>query len=303
MTTLSPVEGATAGNIARVLAYRRSRRSHHKLFGRARLFGHAWSVFTWLIAIVLFFPVFWMVLTAFKPEVSAYTVPPQIIFHPTLSEFAQVLSGGILKPFEHSAFVTAVSTAAVLVISFPAAYALSVRPVKRWRDTMFFFLTLKMLPPVAGIIPIYIVARNLHLLDNDWLLVILYVPMNLPIAVWMLRSFLLEVPREVLDAARVDGANVVTELTRVILPIVRPGIVATALICVIFSWNEFFFAVNLTATQAGTMPVFLVGFLTTEGLYWAKLCAASTLCCLPVILAGWIAQKHLVRGLALGAIK
>jgi sorbitol/mannitol transport system permease protein len=141
------------------------------------------------------------------------------------------------------------------------------------------------------------------MLDNDWTLVILYVPMNLPIAVWMIRSFLLEVPREVLDAARVDGANVFTELTRVIFPIVVPGIVATALICIIFSWNEFFFAVNLTATRAGTMPVFLIGFILSEGLYWAELAAAASLASLPVIFVGWAAQRYLVRGLALGAIK
>lgn len=282
---------------------RRSRHARNRPGGRARLFGHAWSVFTWLVAIVLFFPVFWMVLTAFKPEVSAYTVTPQIVFHPTLSEFSQVFSEGIGPPLEHSLFTTLVSTAAVLALAFPAAYALSVRPVKRWRDTMFFILSLKMLPIVASIIPVYIVARDLGLLDNDWTLVLLYVPMNLPIAVWMIRSFLLEVPREILDAARVDGAGVFTELTRVILPIVMPGLMATALICIIFSWNEFFLAVNLTATRAGTMPVFLIGFVVYEGLYWAKLAAAASLASLPVVLVGWVAQKHLVRGLALGALK
>lgn len=274
-----------------------------KLYGRARVYGHIWSTATWVIAILMFFPVFWMLLTAFKPEGAAYTDPPRLLFHPTLSEFSQVFSGGIMKPFEHSVFVTLTSTAAVLLFSFPAAYALSIRPVKRWKDTMFFFLTVKMLPVASGIIPIYIVARNVHLLDNDWTLVLLYVPMNLPIAVWMIRSFLLEVPREVLDAARVDGAGVVTELSRVIFPIIVPGLVATGLICVIFSWNEFFYAVNLTATRAGTMPVFLIGFILSEGLYWAKLAAAACLCSVPVILAGWLAQKHLVRGLALGAVK
>jgi sorbitol/mannitol transport system permease protein len=244
-----------------------------------------------------------MVLTSFKSEGSAYTDPPQILFHPTMTEFSQVFTQGIGKPLEHSVFTTLVSTALVLILAFPAAYALSVKPIKRWRDGMFFILSVKMLPVVAAIIPIYIVARDLKMLDNDWTLVILYVPMNLPIAVWMIRSFLLEVPREVLDAARVDGAGVVTELTRVIFPIILPGIVATALICIIFSWNEFFFAVNLTATRAGTMPVFLIGFILSEGLYWAKLAAAASLASLPVILVGWAAQKHLVRGLALGAVK
>jgi len=305
MTTVPSPPGTVAGATSKP-ARRPARRldiERHKLYGRSRWYGHGWSVFTWVVAIILFFPVLWMVLTAFKTEGSAYTYPPQIVFHPTLSEFTGVFSGGIGPPLEHSLFTTLVSTALVLVLALPAAYSLSVRPVKRWRDVMFFVLSTKMLPVVAAIIPIYIVASNLRLLDNDWSLVILYTAMNLPIAVWMVRSFLLEVPLEILDAAKVDGANLFTEVTRVIVPIVVPGIAATALICMIFSWNEFFFAVNLTATRAGTMPVFLVGFITTEGLYWAKLAAAASLASLPVILVGWIAQKQLVRGLSLGAVK
>lgn len=291
---------AAAGTVPRPLG---RMRGHSRLNSRSRLFGHFWSLFTWLVAIVLFFPVFWMAITAFKTEGAAYTYPPQIVFRPTLSEFSQVFGSGIGRYLEHSLFTTLVSTAAVLVLALPAAYSLSVKPVKRWKDVMFFVLSTKMLPYVAAIVPIYVVARNLHMLDNDWTLVILYTAMNLPIAVWMIRSFLLEVPLEVLDAARVDGAGLVTELTRVILPIAIPGMAATALICMIFAWNEFFFAVNLTATRAGTMPVFLVGFITTEGLYWAKLAAGATLASLPVILVGWVAQKQLVRGLALGAVK
>jgi sorbitol/mannitol transport system permease protein len=127
--------------------------------------------------------------------------------------------------------------------------------------------------------------------------------MNMPIAVWMMRSFFLEVPGEILEAARIDGANVRRELTEVVLPVVAPGLAATALICAIFSWNEFFFALNLTSIRAATMPVFLVGFITGEGLYWAKLAAAATLASVPVLIAGWIAQRQLVRGLSMGAIK
>src|SRR4029077_545133 len=190
-----------------------------------------------------------------------------------------------------------------LALGIPAAYALSIRAVKRWRDVLFFFLTTKMLPYVAAIVPIYIVALHLGLLDNVWALIILYTGFNLPLAVWMIRSFLLEIPKEMLEAARIDGAGVWTEITRVILPIVLPGIAATALICVIFTWNEFFFAYFLTATKGPTVPVFMVGFLQTEGQYWARLAAAAAVACLPVIVAGWIAQKQLVRGLSLGAVK
>jgi sorbitol/mannitol transport system permease protein len=153
------------------------------------------------------------------------------------------------------------------------------------------------------IVPLYVVAGELSMLDNIWMLVILYTAMNLPIAVWMMRSFLLEIPREVLEAAEVDGAPLPKLMREVMLPMVTPGLAATALICVIFAWNEFFFAVNLTAARAGTVPVFLVGFITSEGLYWAQLSAAATVASVPVILAGWAAQKQLVRGLSMGAIK
>jgi sorbitol/mannitol transport system permease protein len=141
------------------------------------------------------------------------------------------------------------------------------------------------------------------MLDNVWTLIILYTAMNLPIAVWMLRSFMTEIPTEVLEAARVDGATLKQEAARILLPMIAPGIAATGLICVIFAWNEFFLAVNLTSVRAQTVPVFLVGFITSEGAFWARLSAAATLAAIPVLLAGWIAQRQLVRGLTLGAIK
>jgi len=160
-----------------------------------------------------------------------------------------------------------------------------------------------MLPVAGAIIPIFVIARNLHLLDSLQLLVILYTAMNLPIAVWMLRSFLLEVPVEILEAARVDGASFLRQLYSVVLPVIVPGVAATALICFIFGWNEFFLAVNLTTTHAATVPVYLVSFQTGEGQFWAHLCAGATLACLPVLVAGWAAQDKLVRGLSMGAVK
>ena len=262
-----------------------------------------WTILAWLVGIVFFFPVLWMVLTSFKQERDAYTTTPRIIFSPTLDQYHAVFSGGIGTAAANSALATVFSTLLVLVLAVPAAYALSIRPVKRWRDGLFFFIGTKMLPIVAAIVPIFLVVRDIGALDNIWTMAVLYAAMNLPIAVWMLRSFFLEVPRETLEAARLDGAGVRQELTEVMLPVVAPGVAATALICVIFSWNEFFFALNLTATRAATVPFFLVGFITSEGPYWAQLAAATTLASLPVLLAGWIAQKQLVRGLSMGAIK
>jgi sorbitol/mannitol transport system permease protein len=270
---------------------------------RGAVTGGFWTTVTWILALVMFFPVLWMVLTSFKKEGDAYTDPPKLLFHPTTTEFHQVFSGGAGPPFLHSLFVSLVSLVFVLALAIPAAYALSIRAVTKWRNVLFFFLSTKMLPYVAAIVPIYIIALHVGLLDNDWALVILYTGFNLPLAVWMIRSFLLEVPKEMLEAARIDGAGLLVELTRVIMPIVLPGVAATALICVIFTWNEFFFAYFLTATKGPTVPVFMVSFLQSEGEYWARLAAAATVACLPVILAGWIAQKQLVRGLSLGALK
>ena len=258
---------------------------------------------TWIGGLLLFAPVFWMVLTSFKTEQDAVADPPKLFFVPTLAHYAEVFASGVLGSALNSVVASVSSTLLVVILAVPAAYALSVRPVPKSKDALFFFISTKMMPVAAGIVPLYLIARDLNLLNTRLILVILYTAMNLPIAIWMVRSFLLEVPLEVLDACRVDGANLWDELTKVILPIVVPGVAATALICMIFSWNEFFFAVNLTATRSPTMPIFLVGFITSEGLYWAKLAAASTLASLPVILVGWVAQKQLVRGLSLGAVK
>jgi sorbitol/mannitol transport system permease protein len=191
----------------------------------------------------------------------------------------------------------------VLVLSIPAAYALSIKPVRKWTDVMFFFLSTKMLPVVAGLLPIYLIAQFAGMLDNIYTLVIIYTSMNLPIAVWMMRSFLAEVPVEVLEAAQMDGCGLLRTLRQIVIPMVLPGIAATSLICFIFSWNELLFARVLTATVAQTAPVFLTGFVTSQGLFLAKVCAAALAVSLPVLIAGFAAQDKLVQGLSLGAIK
>jgi sorbitol/mannitol transport system permease protein len=271
--------------------------------GSSRLSATIFSALGWIVALGLFFPVFWMVLTAFKQERDAYTSPPKFIFKPTLDQFDAVLNGGLNAALANSLWVTVASTALVIVLGLPAAYALSVRPIEKWQDALFFFLSTRMLPVVGAIVPIYIIARDISMLDNVWTLVVLYTAMNLPIAVWMLRSFMSEVPTEVLEASRVDGATLWQEATRVLFPMIAPGIAATALICVIFAWNEFLLAVTLTAVRAQTVPVYLVSFITSEGAFWARLSAAATIAAIPVLLAGWVAQRYLVRGLTLGAIK
>ena len=262
-----------------------------------------WSVVGWLVVFVFFFPVLWMWLEGLKTEPQAASSPPTILFVPTLSEFQEVLSGDFPPFFINSAIASIASTLLVLVFGLPAAYALAIRPVKKSRDVLFFFISTRFLPFAASLVPLYLLARDLQLLDNILALILIYTTINLPLGVWLLRSFLLELPNELFEAARVDGAGFWRELTSIVLPLITPGLAATCLICLIFAWNEFFYAVNFTSSVAATSPIFLVGFISGRGLFYAKLAAAATLCSLPVLLAGWVAQKQLIRGLTMGAVK
>ena len=257
----------------------------------------------WLCGLLFALPVVWMILTSFHKEEDAATNPPSLFAPLSLDGYRSFFDAGPWPPLLNSLTASVLSTILVLLLAFPAAYALSIRPVKAWTDVLFFFLSTKMLPIVAGILPIYLFAQKVNLLDNIWLLIILYTSMNLPIAVWMLRSFLAEVPVEMLEAAQVDGASLTMTLRKVIAPVVMPGIAAAALICFIFSWNELLLARVLTGTVAGTAPVFLTGFVTSQGLFLAKVCAASFVVSLPVLAAGFAAQDKLVQGLSMGAVK
>jgi sorbitol/mannitol transport system permease protein len=265
---------------------------------------------TWVIILIFFFPVLWMVLTGLKTETDAGTSTPHFIFKPTFENWSSAWNSsggrtGLSTFIQHSLITSIGSTLVVLILAFPAAYALSIRPVGAWRDGLFFFISTKMLPIVGAIVPLYVLASPAHLdiLDTSRVLIILYTAMNLPIAVWMLRSFLLEVPNEIIEASRVDGAGAIRQMWAVILPIARPGFAATSLICFIFAWNEYFLAVNLTTRNAQTVPTALASFVQPEGPFIAHLSAAATIACLPVLIAGWFAQDKLVRGLSMGAVK
>ncbi|ASW54865.1 carbohydrate ABC transporter permease [Plantactinospora sp. KBS50] len=265
------------------------------------------SIVAWLVGILFVLPVLWMLLTSLHSEPAAATNPPSLAAPLTLQgyrDFFGVSSGASPWPsLANSLTASLLSTGLVLLLALPAAYALSIRPVRRWTDVLFFFLSTKMLPVVAGLLPVYLFAQQVGLLDNIWLLIVFYTSMNLPIAVWMLRSFLAEVPVEMLEAAAMDGAGLTRTLRAVVAPVVMPGIAATSLICFIFSWNELLFARVLTGTVAQTAPVYLTGFVTSQGLFLAKVCAAAVVVSLPVLVAGFAAQDRLVQGLSLGAVK
>jgi sorbitol/mannitol transport system permease protein len=272
-------------------------------FTRRKVVGYLTTLLTWVLVFLFFFPVLWMIVTSFKTEGQAASFPPEFIFTPTFDRYTAVFDRGMGLYLLNSLFVAVLSTVVVMMLAIPAAYALSVRPIGRWQDGLFFFISTKFLPVAASIIPVFLLLRSVNLLDNLWSLGLLYLGINLPLAVWMMRSFFAEVPRAVVEAAQIDGASYGRELWRVALPIVAPGAAAAALICFIFAWNEYFLANLLTAVVARTTPPFLGSFVDGRGQFLAILSAASTIAVLPVIVAGWMAQKRLVRGLAMGAVK
>ncbi len=276
-------------------------------FGKNRFTGALLSAFTYLLGFLFFFPVLWMVANGFKTEDEANGTPV-FFFKPTFDQFRLVTANipgraSFGEVYTNSFIIVLVSTAIVMILAVPAAFALSVRPVAKWRDVLFFFISTKFLPVVAGILPVYIIARDLNLLNTRWSLIIMYTALNLPLAVWMLRSFFQEVPSELIEAARIDGASLRSQLTSVVMPIVAPGLAATALLCFIFAWNEFFLSLQLNTSDAQTASVWVRGFESQREQFIARLSAASTLVVLPVVLAGWVAQKRMIRGLAMGAIK
>jgi sorbitol/mannitol transport system permease protein len=279
------------------------RRVRSKDPGSAQRGGPVWTLIAWALTLLFFAPVGWMALTSFHREADAATNPPSPLAPLTTDNYSALFDRGITPYLINSATASIISTLLVLGFALPAAYALSIKPVRKWTDVMFFFLSTKFLPAIGALLPIYLIVKGVGMLDNVWSLIILYTAMNLPLALWMMRSFLAEVPPAILEAAEVDGAGLLRTLQTIVLPIVMPGLAATSLICIIFSWNEFLFAVNLTAVRAATAPVFLVGFITSEGLFLGKLCAAATLVSLPVLIAGFAAQDKLVQGLSLGAVK
>ncbi|MEU6137989.1 carbohydrate ABC transporter permease [Nocardioides sp. NPDC047086] len=260
----------------------------------------------WLIGIIFVIPILYMVLTSLHAPQDAQTYPPSWGAPLTLENYSSLFTSAnpITPALINSVITSVISTLLVLALAIPAAYALAIKPVKKWSDAMFFFLSTKMLPMVAGILPIYLFTTQvINMPDNVIVLILLYTAMNLPIAVWMMRSFLAEVPPAIIEAASIDGASTLRILTRIVAPISMPGVAATSLICFIFAWNEQLYAKVLTSVAAQTGPVFVNTLIQTEHAYLAELAAGATLISLPVLIAGFAAQDKLVQGLSLGAVK
>ena len=260
------------------------------------------GILAWLISLALFFPIFWMTITAFKTEQQAYS--SSVFFTPTLESFREVFARSNYFGFAWNSVLISVGVTIVcLLLAVPAAYAMAFFPSKRTQQTLLWMLSTKMMPSVGVLVPIYLLWKNTGLLDTVTGLVIVYTLINLPIAVWMAFTYFNEIPRDILEAGRIDGAATWQEIVYLLMPMALPGLASTALLLVILSWNEAFWSINLSSSNAAPLTVFIASYSSPEGLFWAKLSAASLLAVAPILIVGWLSQKQLVRGLTLGAVK
>jgi sorbitol/mannitol transport system permease protein len=292
---MTAVTESAVGQVARRLALPRGVRLNPGALGLTLL--------TYAIALFVFFPILWTVLTGFKSEADAAANPPVLLFNATLDNYHAVFDADYFLFFRNTVLLALGSTVLAMLLGLPAAYSLAFNPTKQTPKVLSWVLSTKMLPAVGALIPLIVIYKNVGLFDSRIGMILLYAALNLPLVIWMMRSFFADLPVEILEAATVDGARFPTIMRKIVLPLSAPGLAATALLSVIFSWNEFLLAVNLTSANSGTLPVFISGFMTSEGLFWAKMSAGSTLAIAPVILAGWLAQRSLVRGLTFGAVK
>jgi sorbitol/mannitol transport system permease protein len=257
----------------------------------------------WVVALIIFFPILYTIITSFKSEqeaIQGFDLIPSW----TLESYRDVQSQyNYFKPFMNSVIISVGSTILALLIAVPAAWSMAFSPTKRTKDILMWMLSTKMMPAVAVLMPIYLLFRDLGLLDSRIGLTIMLMLINLPIVVWMLYTYFREIPGEILEAARMDGASLWGEIWEVLTPMAVPGIASTMLLNIILAWNEAFWTIRLTTTEAAPLTAFITSFSSPQGLFWAKLSAASTLAIAPILVMGWFSQKQLVRGLTFGAVK
>ncbi|WP_369018955.1 carbohydrate ABC transporter permease [Thermatribacter velox] len=272
--------------------------------GRKRVLDVLVWVGIGIVFLVVLFPPFMLFLTSIKTNVDALKYPPVWIFRPVASNYREIFR---LIPFGHYLFnsliVALVSTFIALSVGSLAAYGLARFRFKRSKDLSFWILSIRMTPPVAAAIPIFIIMRTLHLLDTYLALILAYCTFNIPFSVWLLRGFFQEIPREIEESAMVDGCSPFAAFWKISIPLIAPGIAATGIFTFIFSWNEFLFALILTGSRAQTVPVALTGFIRETGIMWSHMAAAGVLAMVPMVVFTALVQKNLVKGLTMGAIK
>ena len=263
------------------------------------------TALAWLVGFLIFFPILWTFITSFKSELDAFSMPPKFLFfHWTTENYAVVQErSNYLRYAMNSIVLSLGSTLLALVFAVPAAWAMAFAPGKRTKDLLMWMLSTKMMPPVGALFPIYFIFLKFGLLDSRAGVMAVLFLLNLPIVVWMLYTYFKEIPGEILEAARMDGASLWKELVYVLTPMAIPGIASTLLLNIILAWNEAFWTLTLTTSQAAPLTQFIASYSSPEGLFWAKLSAAATMAIAPILVLGWFAQKQLVRGLTFGAVK
>ena len=263
------------------------------------------TLVAWSIGFVIFFPILWTILTSFKTEAQAINDPPLfLLFDWTLENYAIVQErSNYMRFLWNSIFLACGSTLLGIIVAVPAAWSMAFVPSRRTKDILIWMLSTKMLPAVGVLYPIYIGFVKMGLLDNRVGLMIVLMLINLPIIIWMLYTYFKEIPSEILEAARMDGASLGNEIFYVLTPMAIPGIASTVLLNIILAWNEAFWTLNLTAAKAAPLTAFIASYSSPEGLFFAKLSAASTMAIAPILILGWFSQKQLVRGLTFGAVK
>jgi polyol transport system permease protein len=262
-----------------------------------------YTVAAWVIALLIFFPILYTIITSFKTEpeaIEGFNLIPTFTF----DSYAAVQSQqNYFKPFMNSVVISVGSTLLALIVAIPAAWSMAFSPTRRTKDVLMWMLSTKMMPAVAVLVPIYLIFLRTGLMDTRFGLTIMLMLINLPIVVWMLYTYFREIPGEILEAARMDGASLWGEIWHVLTPMAVPGIASTLLLNIILAWNESFWTIRLTTTNAAPLTAFIASFSSPQGLFWAKLSAASTLAIAPILIMGWFSQKQLVRGLTFGAVK
>ncbi|HEX2581181.1 MAG TPA: carbohydrate ABC transporter permease [Dongiaceae bacterium] len=265
----------------------------------------AWVVIAFALVYTVF-PVFWLFSNSLKSRLDMFAVPPLLIPHPTLYNYIQAF---VERPFLiymlNSLIVAVFTTILSLAIGTMAGYALARYDYGRAkRHVAFWILSTRMMPPIVSIVPLYIFFSVLHLLDSKMTLVIAYTGFNLPFVTWMMRSYFADIPRDLEESAQIDGDTALGAFLRIILPLARPGLAATAIFCLILSWNEFLFALILTETEnANTLPIGIAGRITQYKTEWGEISASGFAACVPIVLFAFAVQRHLVRGLSFGAVK
>ncbi|GAA3853695.1 carbohydrate ABC transporter permease [Celeribacter arenosi] len=263
------------------------------------------TVLAWGVGLLIFFPILWTILTSFKTEAQAIASPPIFLgFDWTLENYRVVQErSDYMRFLWNSVIIAGGSTLLGVIIAVPAAWSMAFVPSKRTKDILMWMLSTKMLPAVGVLYPIYLIFIKLGVLDTQIGLVVVLMLINLPIIIWMLYTYFKEIPGEILEAARMDGAALREEIIYVLTPMAIPGIASTILLNVILAWNEAFWTLNLTAAKAAPLTAFIASYSSPEGLFYAKLSAASTMAIAPILILGWFSQKQLVRGLTFGAVK